>query len=69
MNSFPIIIDATNEQFDAPTEQITDPIPVLYQSGYLTIRQEGGEGGRELRQQHAHDRRMEDSAMTRRQGA
>ena len=32
-------IDATNEQFDAPTEQITDPIPVLYQSGYLTIKE------------------------------
>ena len=31
-------LDATDEQFDAPTEQITDPIPVLYQSGYLTIK-------------------------------
>lgn len=29
---------ATDEQFDAPTEQIADPIPVLYQSGYLTIK-------------------------------
>ena len=27
-----------NVQFDAPTEQITSPIPVLYQSGYLTIK-------------------------------
>ena len=31
-------IEATDEQFDAPTEQITNPIPVLYQSGYLTIK-------------------------------
>ena len=30
--------DNTDEQFDAPTEQITSPIPVLYQSGYLTIK-------------------------------
>ena len=27
-----------DDQFDAPTEVITDPIPVLYQSGYLTIK-------------------------------
>ena len=26
------------ERFDAPTEHITDPIPVLYQSGYLTLK-------------------------------
>lgn len=32
-------ITATSEQFDAPTEKITDPIPVLYQSGYLTIKE------------------------------
>ena len=25
-------------QFDAPTERISDPIPVLYQSGYLTLK-------------------------------
>ena len=25
-------------RFDAPTERITDPIPVLYQSGYLTLK-------------------------------
>ena len=31
-------VEATDEQFDAPTEQITSPIPVLYQSGYLTIK-------------------------------
>lgn len=31
-------ITATAEQFDAPTNVITDPIPVLYQSGYLTIK-------------------------------
>ena len=26
-------------RFDAPTERITDPIPVLYQSGYLTLKE------------------------------
>ena len=26
-------------RFDAPTERISDPIPVLYQSGYLTLKQ------------------------------
>lgn len=26
------------ERFDAPTERITDPIPVLFQSGYLTLK-------------------------------
>lgn len=31
-------ITATDDQFDAPTEQITDPVPVLYQSGYVTIK-------------------------------
>lgn len=31
-------IEAMDEQFDAPTETISDPIPVLYQSGYLTIK-------------------------------
>lgn len=31
-------VEATDEQFDAPTEQITSPIPGLYQSGYLTIK-------------------------------
>ncbi len=31
-------LTATDEQFDSPTDQITDPIPVLYQSGYLTIK-------------------------------
>lgn len=30
--------DALDEQFDAPTDSITNPIPVLYQSGYLTIK-------------------------------
>ena len=29
---------AMEEQFDAPTDTITDPIPVMYQSGYLTIK-------------------------------
>lgn len=28
-----------DSRFDAPTERITDPIPVLYQSGYLTIKE------------------------------
>jgi len=31
-------LTATDDQFDAPTSTITDPIPVLYQSGYLTIK-------------------------------
>jgi hypothetical protein len=26
-------------QFDAPTERISDPVPVLFQSGYLTLKQ------------------------------
>ncbi len=30
--------ESTQEMFDAPTETATDPIPMLYQSGYLTIR-------------------------------
>lgn len=29
---------ATDEQFDAPVEQLVDLIPALYQSGYLTIK-------------------------------
>ena len=29
---------ATFERFDAPTERITDPIPMLFQSGYLTLK-------------------------------
>ena len=29
---------ADMERFNAPTERITDPIPVLFQSGYLTIK-------------------------------
>ena len=28
----------STDRFDTPTERITDPIPVLYQSGYLTIK-------------------------------
>ena len=28
-----------DSRFDAPTEKLTDPIPVLYQSGYLTIKE------------------------------
>ena len=30
---------ATAEQIDAPSNRITDPLPVLYQSGYLTIKE------------------------------
>lgn len=30
---------ATAEQFDAPSNRIIDPLPVLYQSGYLTIKE------------------------------
>ena len=28
----------SSDRFDTPTKEITDPIPVLYQSGYLTIK-------------------------------
>ncbi len=28
----------TSDRFDTPTETIVDPVPVLYQSGYLTIK-------------------------------
>lgn len=31
-------IETSIEQFDAPTERIEDPIPVLFQSGYLTLK-------------------------------
>ena len=31
-------ITATAGRFDTPTEKLTDPVPVLYQSGYLTIK-------------------------------
>lgn len=30
--------EADMEQFNAPTERITDPVPVLFQSGYLTLK-------------------------------
>lgn len=30
--------EAYEEEFDAPTEQLDDPLPLLYQSGYLTIK-------------------------------
>ncbi|MCQ2050300.1 MAG: ATP-binding protein [Candidatus Saccharibacteria bacterium] len=30
--------EATQEMFDTPTETATNPIPMLYQSGYLTIK-------------------------------
>ena len=33
---------ATLEMFDAPTETATNPIPILYQSGYLTIKNYDG---------------------------
>ena len=33
---------ATQEMFDAPTETADDPIPMLYQSGYLTIKKFDG---------------------------
>ena len=29
---------ASLSRFDAPTERITDPVPVLFQSGYLTLK-------------------------------
>ena len=31
-------VECSMKKFDAPTERITDPIPVLFQSGYLTIK-------------------------------
>ncbi len=31
-------LDVKKDVFNAPTERITDPIPVLFQSGYLTIK-------------------------------
>ena len=31
-------ITATAGRFDTPTEKLSDPVPVLYQSGYLTIK-------------------------------
>ena len=31
-------VEARAEQFDAPTKKISSPIPVLFQSGYLTIK-------------------------------
>ena len=31
-------LQATLDRFDAPTEHIGDPIPVLFQSGYLTLK-------------------------------
>lgn len=36
-------IAASADRFDQPTERISDPLPVLYQSGYVSIkRSEGG---------------------------
>lgn len=32
-------IVASAQRFDKPTEHISDPVPVLYQSGYITIKQ------------------------------
>jgi hypothetical protein len=32
-------VQASLERFDAPTERITDPIPILFQSGYLTLKE------------------------------
>jgi hypothetical protein len=31
-------VQASDEDFDQPTETLTNPLPVLYQSGYLTIK-------------------------------
>ena len=36
--SFSTGFEATQEMFDAPTETASSPIPMLYQSGYLTIK-------------------------------
>ena len=35
-------IEATLDMFDAPTETASDPVPMLYQSGYLTIKEFNG---------------------------
>ena len=35
-------IEATQDMFDAPTETASDPVPMLYQSGYLTIKEFNG---------------------------
>lgn len=32
-------ITASRQRFDAPTEKVNDPVPVLYQSGYITIKE------------------------------
>ena len=32
-------IETNLERFDAPTERISDPVPALFQSGYLTIKE------------------------------
>ena len=32
-------IQANLRRFDAPTERISDPVPVLFQSGYLTLKE------------------------------
>ena len=32
-------ITATEDMFDTPTDSISSPIPVLYQSGYITIKE------------------------------
>ena len=38
-------IEADMETFDAPTEQISDPVPALFQSGYLTMKSYNYETG------------------------
>ena len=38
-------LQADLTQFDAPTERISDPIPVLFQSGYLTLKEYHPEDG------------------------
>ena len=35
-------MEATQDMFDAPTETAVDPMPMLYQSGYLTIKEFNG---------------------------
>ena len=32
------MIDASKDMFDSPTDSIINPVPVLYQSGYITIK-------------------------------
>lgn len=38
-------IETTEDRFDQSVEQVSDPVPVLYQSGYLTLKNYNKENG------------------------